>query len=652
MSDSLSGGRVKRPVEQWAGCYDGGWAGLITAESFSHPAKAARGLLVRIFDELFAMGALERGDLVCDPFGGIGTTAVIGASRGVKVISCELEEKFCILTRRNLLLQAKGWCTCGEDGAAYLRWLRLGLPDEASTRSSEDSGRNETLVLFEGMLDEKLESDQARRGQPKLERRPIHQAGRVRRDSSSREEEDGTHSCDGGPSWPQDEREGGCSPQERGSSGQPSLQSRSDAAVRSHEASPSERGDSTSPICAMPDLSAVLYNGGGESADVRPSVVPPGEDAPVLCEVPSEKGAGGVGGCDVPHLRPNLSREEAIERERADLLSRVLQGVPTRISAGLSCPSCCLPVVPFPLPFQGDSRRLRACIGPALAEAVVSSPPFQASLNSGETAADMKARWPNARLGGSGGQEYGTTPGQLGAMKAGDVAAVVSSPPYSGIASGAGGLNTQPPKHAGQQGGRSAESASQATDQRYGESAGQLARLPEGAVADALVSSPPYEGCPVVDAPRCGIGPAFKAGLRPKGASLNSDGTPRDGYGETSGQLGYTRGETFWSAAAEIVRESHAILKPGGSAVWIVKSFVRNKAIVDFPGDWRRLCEACGFELVKEVHAMLVAEERVSHLWDGERVTKRERKSFFRRLAESKGSPRIDFETVLFMVKR
>mgnify|MGYP001576617451 CR=1 FL=1 len=43
-----------------------------------HPAKMARGLVERIFDELFALGAIEKGSLICDPFGGIGSTAIIG----------------------------------------------------------------------------------------------------------------------------------------------------------------------------------------------------------------------------------------------------------------------------------------------------------------------------------------------------------------------------------------------------------------------------------------------------------------------------------------------------------------------------------------------------------------------------------------------
>lgn len=427
-------------AEQWAGCYDGGWAGLITAESFGHPAKAARGLLVRIFDELFAMGALERGDLICDPFGGVGTTGIEAASRGCRFVGCELEPRFALLARENFALHAATWAAMGR---------------------------------------------------------------------------------------------------------------------------------------------------------------------------------------------------------------------------------------PQPVMVQGDSRRLRACIGPALAECVVSSPPFQGSCGSTdvkfrtEGLASGAGKWAQNRSPESIARltaDYGTTPGQLGAMKAGDVAAVVSSPPFPQPYVGGGGINV---KGYGKDG---ADKVGSRTYQgRGGErEVGNLETLPEGAVADALVSSPPWgaqaEGG--LRAAKFKDPAAFAVAMSARdGHGTRNATTPasrlrqieRDAakvYGDSDGQLGVEAGETFWSAAAEIVRESHAILREGGMAVWIVKSFVRNKAIVDFPGDWRRLCEACGFETVKEVHAMLVAEERVPHLWDGEKVTKRERKSFFRRLAESKGSPPIDFETVLFMVKR
>lgn len=422
-------------AESWHGCYDDGWRDLIVPEAFAHPAKAARGLLVRIFDELFAMGALERGDLVCDPFGGIGTTGIEAASRGCRFIGCELEPKFVALARENFEKHAATWAAMG-----------------------------------------------------------------------------------------------------------------------------------------------------------RPQPV-------------------------------------------------IVQGDSRLLSWNL-----------MPWMFKPNSPRMES-----MATCVVSSPPYSRQMNEGgDTPAARgvgRNTWDQrpceARGEHNPTRTYGTTPGQLGAMPAGDVAAVVSSPPYSAIASGAGGLNTQPPKHAGQQGGRSSESASQDTDQRYGESAGQLARLPEGAMADALVSSPPFEQSDSRGADSMAPNYFQRRDGQPfrRGASMT-------GYPASGGQLGQEHGDTFWTAARQIVAESYAVLKPGGTAVWIVKSFVRNKQIVDFPGNWRRLCEACGFETTREVHAMLVAEERTPHLWDGERVTKHERKSFFRRLAELKGSPAINFETVWFMRTR
>ncbi|HEU4344036.1 MAG TPA: hypothetical protein VFU31_20975 [Candidatus Binatia bacterium] len=48
---------------------------------------------------------------------------------------------------------------------------------------------------------------------------------------------------------------------------------------------------------------------------------------------------------------------------------------------------------------------------------------------------------------------------------------------------------------------------------------------------------------------------------------------------------------------------------------------------------------------------MLTSEKRHTDLFEGETVKKTERKSFFRRLAEKKGSPRIDFEEVIIARK-
>ncbi len=410
------------PVVTWQGCYDASWRGAIVPEAFAHPAKMSRGLIERIFAELFDVGALVKGAVCVDPFGGIGTTGLEGARHGVQVYCCELEPRFVALAEANFAL-----------------------------------------------------------------RRPLWEA----------------------------------------------------------------------------------------------------------------------------------------------------QGRP-------------LPVI-----VQGDSRHLRAALAPVMADAVV------------------------------------------------------SSPPYVVIASGAGGLNTKPPKHAGQQGGRSASSASQDTDQRYGASDGQLARMPEGCV-DAVVSSPPFATGDTASAQSI----TTRSDKSAAWVKANCGSAATQGYGEADGQLGVmargnvadalvssppyegrlhagqdgidwdaakseggsgghqapgvsaaaaypvsrenlgnVSGDTFWMAARDIVAESYAILKPGGVAVWVVKRYVKHKQIVDFPDDWRRLCEHVGFETVLEARASLVQEDTRMNLFGESTTRRRERKSFFRRLAEKHGSPRIDWETVLFMRK-
>lgn len=124
---------------------------------------------------------------------------------------------------------------------------------------------------------------------------------------------------------------------------------------------------------------------------------------------------------------------------------------------------------------------------------------------------------------------------------------------------------------------------------------------------------------------------------------------------ESKDNMGNQYGETFWEAARDIVLECHTILKPGGIAVWVVKDFVRNKKRVRFSADWIKLCEACGFKLIRHAHAMLVKETRTHDLFGEEIVKKVERKSFFRRLHEQKlpadDERRIDHEDVVFFVK-
>ena len=98
----------------WQRCYEDSWKGWITDESFCHPAKMARGLLESIFSHLQNAYGLARGAVVLDPFGGIGSTGIIGGLRGYRVVCVELEPKFVALAERNFELHRRTWETFGD----------------------------------------------------------------------------------------------------------------------------------------------------------------------------------------------------------------------------------------------------------------------------------------------------------------------------------------------------------------------------------------------------------------------------------------------------------------------------------------------------------------------------------------------------------
>lgn len=98
----------------WHGCYDDGWKGLIVDAAFAHPAKAARGLVRRIFAHMESQGWLPPRSRILDVFGGIGTTAIEGASRGHEVVCIELEEKFYNFALENFQLHRRVWEVSGD----------------------------------------------------------------------------------------------------------------------------------------------------------------------------------------------------------------------------------------------------------------------------------------------------------------------------------------------------------------------------------------------------------------------------------------------------------------------------------------------------------------------------------------------------------
>jgi len=282
---------------------------------------------------------------------------------------------------------------------------------------------------------------------------------------------------------------------------------------------------------------------------------------------------------------------------------------------------------------QGDSRKLAEVI--AGADCCIGSPPFADSLESKDKKFQAVAR-PGRTIQNA---DYGSSSGQLGAMKEGDFDCVVGSPPFTAQMNSGGSGSTNFIHNLAIQTGRDPNSPSCRVlnqSKQWPESEGQLASLPEGRF-EAVIGSPPWETS-MVESGDPNYSPKFH-------------GSQKD-YGNEANNIGNQSGDTFWSAAAVILAQCYAVLRPGGHCIWVTKNFIRKGKVVPFSDQWQTLCESVGFRLVCRHRAMLVKiHGEQETMFNGREQIRTERKSFFRRLAEKKGSPAIDWEDVICLMR-
>ena len=167
----------------------------------------------------------------------------------------------------------------------------------------------------------------------------------------------------------------------------------------------------------------------------------------------------------------------------------------------------------------------------------------------------------------------------------------------------------------------------------YGEDARQIGNL------RAILTSPPYaDSTHVNNQDQMTAGPARWAGGGDSGARVKQNyRQPEDAL-----QMG---NDDYWSAIARVYRECARILVPGAPIVLVVKGYVHKGKYVDLPAQTAEMLYHCGFRVVHWHNASLVARESQIDIFGGE--ARRARKSFFRRLAEKKGAPPINFEVVI-----
>ena len=293
-------------------------------------------------------------------------------------------------------------------------------------------------------------------------------------------------------------------------------------------------------------------------------------------------------------------------------------------------------------------------------QAAVSSPAYIDSVNkkgNGIDTSKFKGKDRDRNFGNGHSNididmKYGESGGQLGSMSEGDFSAAVSSPVYGEtVKNGEGTGERHDPK------GHKGDNAYKATSQAaYGETNGQLGKMNSGGF-EAAVSSSPFENGISADNVTAGRKElAKKLGIRVQDISpveMEKINKLNQEYGKTNGQLGQDSGETFWTAARQIVEQTYLVLKPGAYAAWVCGDFVRNKQRVYFGRQWLQLCEAVGFETVEWAIAWKTEYKGTQlDIFGNEHEKRIDRVSFFRRLANEKNPDNaILNEDVIFVRK-
>jgi len=144
-------------------------AGWYVPETVQHPAKMATYLVDKIIEEY-----TKPGDVILDPMGGCGTTAVEAVKKGRNCIVVDYERKFCDLMRKNIdmadkqqTLTPKGKATVIHGDARNLSSL-LGEVDQivfSPPFANLNKGGGIAVKGYEGEYgkDEKLKDRHARR---------------------------------------------------------------------------------------------------------------------------------------------------------------------------------------------------------------------------------------------------------------------------------------------------------------------------------------------------------------------------------------------------------------------------------------------------------------------------------------------------------
>lgn len=632
-------------TRDWHGCYTRDWNGTLHPDAYVHPAKVAYGLAERIYNHCLAQGYFRPGDTVLDPFFGVGGFAFHALLNGLNVVGVELESNFVELARKNLEL----WRGKYGPGVAVLDDLRARgklAPYGAATVLQGDSRQLRQVVAgAQGAVSSPPYADSIKGGDSMPERDRQHRLAIGRNPDT--------------PGSGYGRQYGDNSPGQLGAMHAVSSPPYADGAQ--HTGGPTADTTGQGGVIRFVDYG----ESAGQLAKMHSIGSPPFADS-LNSDDPDKRGglfrdekrrndrtltaeygdsAGQLGRMHTKSRLDNTQQQVyngGIEKELKNASEienatdqRTLRDVPERDVNGRDSEEVwSLPAIGSGAIQEGES---------AHSGAIRSS---QIGLQDGQESKNWSGDNGGPRSLGLEGRQG--TPGISEQSTEGKMRDLRISPEFGDSSQRHEPLQQQPRQSASPLCILPHEPSQESplgSDQE-GRDPSEI-KWP-GRVG--AVSSPPYAETSIA---------SYDGSM---GDTYRETGlTPRQRHGGTLPSEQYNKANTdnlgnsddFWSAASLIMSEVAAVLPPGSFAVWVCKRFVRDGQIVEFSQQWAALGEHHGFETVEWIRAWLVEEQAGQMTLEGDVKRKtRERKSFFRRLAESKGSPRIDWEDVVIQVRR
>jgi len=147
---------------------------------------------------------------------------------------------------------------------------------------------------------------------------------------------------------------------------------------------------------------------------------------------------------------------------------------------------------------------------------------------------------------------------------------------------------------------------------QYADNPDNLGNLPYGSI-DSVITSPPYEGIEARDRSKElrwdeEREKKFSGGSVKLSKGYSPNEMQAGVYSTNVSNIGNLKSISYLEAMAQVYRQCHKVLKPGGLMILITKNFIREQKEVRLDSDTIKLCEQAGFTFQERWYRELPAQ--------------------------------------------